>query len=128
MTKRVKMFYITCLLHEQILNPKGLILQGPLSKNHTQISFYTQMFISQINFPFKHKEWNLDLHKDGSKMKSLQYIVITVLLVTTGFNCLTSKNKDIFKKSCYWIPSSASDQLYTDLQNFKILHHEIQSI
>lgn len=56
MTKRVKMFYITYLLHEQILNPKGLILQGPLSKNHTQISFYTQMFISQINFPFKHKE------------------------------------------------------------------------
>lgn len=98
MTKRVKMFYATYLLHEQILNPKGLVLQAPLSKKHTQISFYTQMFISQINFPFKHKEWNLNLHKDESKMKSLQYIVITVFLVTTGFNCLTSKNKDIFKK------------------------------
>lgn len=56
---------------------KGLVLQAPLFKNHTQIIFYTQMFISQINFPFKHKEWNLNLHKDESKMKSLQYIVIT---------------------------------------------------
>lgn len=128
MTKRVKMFYATYLLHEQILNPKGLILQASLSKNHTQISFYTQMFISQINFPFKHKEWNLNLHKDESKLKSLQYIVITVFLVTTGFNCLTSKNKDIFKKSCYSIPSSASDQLYTDLHYFKILHHQIWSV
>lgn len=85
MTKRVKMVYVTYLLHEQILNLKGLVLQDPLSKNHTQIIFYTQMFISQINFPFKHKEWNLNLHKDESKTKSLQYIVITVFLVTTGF-------------------------------------------
>lgn len=58
-------------------------------------------------------------------MKSLLYTVITVFLVTTGFNCLTSKNKDIFKKSCYWIPTSASAQLYTHLQYFKILHHQI---
>lgn len=128
MTKRVKMVYATYLLHEQILNLKGLVLQDPLSKNHTQIIFYTQMFISQINFPFKHKEWNLNLHKDESKPKSLQYIVITVFLVTTGFNCLTSKNKNIFKKSCYWIPSSASDQLYTDRQYFKIVHHQIWSV
>lgn len=30
-------------------------------------------------------------------MKSLQYIVITVFLVTTGFNCLTSKTRTYLK-------------------------------
>lgn len=27
------------------------------------------MFISQINSPFKHKEWNLNPHQDESKTK-----------------------------------------------------------
>lgn len=31
------------------------------------------MFISQLNIPFKHKEWILNLHKHELKMKALQY-------------------------------------------------------
>lgn len=32
--------------------------------NILEKNFGTQMFISQLNFPFKYKEWILDLHKD----------------------------------------------------------------
>lgn len=44
------------------------------SKN-TEIAFCTQMFISQLNIPFKHEERILNLHKDELKMKFLQYSV-----------------------------------------------------
>lgn len=54
------------------------------------------MFISQLNIPFKHKEWILNLHKDELQMKSLQYnVCITVFLVTTGVYCLHQKQRQV---------------------------------
>lgn len=76
------------------------------------------MFISQINSPFKHKEWNLNPHQDESKTKSFQYSVISVFLVTTGFNIKINKDM-LFKNHATGFLSSASDLLYADLQHLK---------
>lgn len=70
------------------------------SKNTHKLAFCTQMFISQLNIPFKHKEWILNFHKDELKMKSLQYSLCNHcdILVTTGVYCLTSKTKTGYLK------------------------------
>lgn len=53
------------------------------------------MFISQLNIPFKHKEWILNLHMNKKWYPSSIVCVITVSLVTTGIYYLTSKTKVI---------------------------------
>lgn len=57
------------------------------------------MFISQLNIPFKHKEWILNLHKDELKMKFLQYSVYNHCVLGHYWHLLFNiKNKDrLFK-------------------------------
>lgn len=60
------------ILHKPTLDQSSAFYKS-CSKNTHKLAFCTQMFISQLNIPFKHKEWILNLHKDELKMKSLQY-------------------------------------------------------
>lgn len=80
------------------------------------------MFISQLNIPFKHKEWILNLHKDELKMKSLQYSVCNHFVLGHYWHLLFNiKNESYLKIMLLDFYLFLYDQLYTDLQCFKSL-------
>lgn len=116
------------ILHKPMLLSKFCILQV-MFKKHTQISFCTQMFISQLNIPFKHKEWILNLHKDELKMKSLQYSTRNYCVLGHYWHLLFNiKNKDrLFKNHATgFLALLLWPVLYWSAM-FKSLYHQIEA-
>lgn len=87
------------------------------------------MFISQLNIPFKHKEWILNFHKDELKMKSLQYSVCNRCVLGHYWHLLFNiKNKDgLFKNHATGFLALPLWPVLHWSAMFKSLHHQIEA-
>ena len=81
------------ILHKAIVDQSS-VFTSHAQKTH-KLAFCTQMFISQLNVPFKHKEWIPSLRKDELKVKFLHYSVCSHCVLGPYWHLLFNiKNKD----------------------------------
>lgn len=115
-------------LHKPILYQSSAFYKS-CSKNTHKLAFCTQMFISQLNIPFKHKEWILNLHKDELKMKFLQYSVYNHCVLGHYWHLLFNiKNKDrLFKNHATGFLALPLWPVLCWSATFKSLHHQIEA-